>query len=358
MELIINGKEFFSQIKEEIDRASYKIEIQMFIWRNDDIGNEILEALLKAAKRGVKIKIIKDAYGVIFESSEENCQTLFHQKAPIKYKMIAFILKNIFYQANAKKIKRKVTMSRDEFLNMPNVSFHSGNFRNHTKYFIFDEKILFIGGINIEDKEVSSDIKLRKYHDYMVKIESKDEVNYFRERLALKKQYDDSKKIDYIINQKSHLETHHLLKMIKNAKERIYMAMAYFGNKEVRDALFEATKNNVEVKIITSDDSNVQTHYNKQILNEYVKNNIEVYFHKGLIHAKAILIDEKLVVGSINLNDAGIYKLGETSIVTTEKKLILDFLKDFNKLKEASEISNSQNLKYSKIRSFLEKVFS
>ena len=66
-ELIIDGKNTFPLLFEEIERCEKTIYIRMFIWRNDAIGKELARRLLAAADRGVKIILIKDRYGLTCE---------------------------------------------------------------------------------------------------------------------------------------------------------------------------------------------------------------------------------------------------------------------------------------------------
>ncbi len=67
MNLLVDGKEGFGKIIQNIEEAKHSILIQMFIWKNDEIGIKIGRKLLEAAERGVSITIYKDCLGSIFE---------------------------------------------------------------------------------------------------------------------------------------------------------------------------------------------------------------------------------------------------------------------------------------------------
>ena len=62
----------FVRVIQCMDTAKKSIEIHMFVWRNDAIGNEIGKAVLRAAKRGVRIKIKKDRGAIMYERIEMN----------------------------------------------------------------------------------------------------------------------------------------------------------------------------------------------------------------------------------------------------------------------------------------------
>ena len=63
MKWINYGHNAFNEIILDIDQAQRSILIQMFIWRDDNIGNRLLSHVQKALDRGVKVTIQKDAFG-------------------------------------------------------------------------------------------------------------------------------------------------------------------------------------------------------------------------------------------------------------------------------------------------------
>ena len=62
----------FRHVLGRIRDARETIEIHMFVWRSDGIGNEIGRAVLAAADRGVKIRITKDTGAFMYERIEMN----------------------------------------------------------------------------------------------------------------------------------------------------------------------------------------------------------------------------------------------------------------------------------------------
>ncbi len=50
----------FDLVVEELGKARKSVEIFMYVWRADQTGHRVGEAVLAAAERGVKIRIIKD----------------------------------------------------------------------------------------------------------------------------------------------------------------------------------------------------------------------------------------------------------------------------------------------------------
>ena len=79
------GEMAFREILERIGRASRSIEVRAFLWRDDEAGNALGQALLQAAERGVQIRILKDRIAAVYEYTGGNKQSFFHKRVdPIR----------------------------------------------------------------------------------------------------------------------------------------------------------------------------------------------------------------------------------------------------------------------------------
>ena len=79
--LLVDGKNAFPVILDAIESAKTSLEINMFNWRDDKIGNLLAETVLKAADRGVKTTLSIDKYGSVLEHLEESRTSFFHKNA-------------------------------------------------------------------------------------------------------------------------------------------------------------------------------------------------------------------------------------------------------------------------------------
>lgn len=359
MRLITYGHEAFKAILEDIDRAQRSILIQMFIWRDDQIGNQLLNHLQSALDRGVQVTIQKDAYGSIFEKAEENKQSLFHKEKQKGIHILAKII-DVGYADDRKPkgYQQKPNEALNKFMSHPNLSLSTTILKDHTKFYIIDDTILYIGGVNIEDKENGQDIQGRTYLDYMVRIDDPQEVNYFVSRFERKIAYDANRTIEYVMNRPNDFQVKKdLTHLLNQANYRILMHMAYFGAKSAMQALFNALKRGVKVTIVTSKVSNLQTEYNLYWMNKLQQAGADVYLYEGLVHAKAILIDDTFIVGSTNLNNSAFDQLGECSLVVQgDAALNESFLQSHKDI--LSNTIQTNPIKYSKIKSFFEQLLS
>lgn len=61
--LFTDGREKFDALIEDIKQAEDHIHFQYYIYRSDALGEEVREALTEAARRGVKVRVLLDAWG-------------------------------------------------------------------------------------------------------------------------------------------------------------------------------------------------------------------------------------------------------------------------------------------------------
>ena len=115
--------------------AEKTIDIQYFIFSTDNVGLIACDYLVKAADRGVKIRIIVDDI-MVDADAEDILMFNSHQNISVKiYNPGVNLGKNIF-----QKIGKFTT------------DFKSANQRMHNKTFIVDDKVVITGGRNIADE--------------------------------------------------------------------------------------------------------------------------------------------------------------------------------------------------------------
>jgi phosphatidylserine/phosphatidylglycerophosphate/cardiolipin synthase-like enzyme len=117
------------------EHAEQTIDVQYFIFSTDNIGLIATDYLVKAAERGVKVRVLVD--DIMVEASGDELITLTaHKNIEIKiYNPMANIGKNIF----------------DKVINLT-TDFHQLNQRMHNKTFTVDGKVAITGGRNVADE--------------------------------------------------------------------------------------------------------------------------------------------------------------------------------------------------------------
>ncbi len=326
VDLLIDGEESFEKIIESIKAAEKSIYINIFIWRDDHIGNQVAKEVLSAADRGVRVTIVKDQLGAVFEHAEENKQSFFHKELlpeDVLLQKARFVDATYMQHGEASDTTQKVNPLTQKLLEHPNITVEHNTVRNdHSKYYIFDDERLITGGMNIGDEYH------KEWHDYMVEAESPLLVQKFRERLSGNDDFDEGSSIEFSLNLPSSLVEQKeiepmVIELLNNAEEEVIIEMAYFGDEDITDAIVEVANRNVDVTIIIPERANIQDSLNRSVAREIIQktgNKVKVYLFPRMLHAKLIHVDGRFTfLGSANLNEEATQRLAETNILINDK---------------------------------------
>jgi cardiolipin synthase C len=114
------------------DHAERSIEVQYFIWSTDNIGILAAEALLRAAERGVRVRVIVD--DLLIDAPDQSLLAL------AKHPNIDIRIYNPKHSVGMPFHKRILNVATD---------FRGVNQRMHDKTFIVDGKVAITGGRNM-----------------------------------------------------------------------------------------------------------------------------------------------------------------------------------------------------------------
>lgn len=303
----------FDLVVEELGRAQESVEIFMYVWRSDEAGNRVGEAVLAAAERGVKILIIKDIGAIMCEVIEMNRKPFLPRELPrlkkFVYKLIAPTFPDTFVE------DRHTQELGATILAHPNVTVEWIN-KTHTKYYIFDERLLITGSINIEDRH-------QNYFDYMIALDDPEIVRRLRQRMSGEVTYDPDRSVDFVCN--THRENGEsifeikpeVIRLIEEARTSIYIEVAYIGDAEFADALVAAAERGVAITILFSKEANIGNDVNYWAIHDlYTRASIALYLTETMIHAKLLLFDDEIILtGSCNMNIFSLQKAAELDVV-------------------------------------------
>ena len=366
IKLLVDGNNAFPEIIRCIENAKSSVHINMFIWRDDEIGNRMARAVLWAANKGAQVYISVDRYGVVLEKSEENKRSFFHKKQSLSEKIKTRTLEILYPMPNTPKRANDVcTPLYNEIMSHSNITVSYDVFKaDHSKFYIIDGEILFVGGINIEDKENGSDMQGRVYGDYMAKLEGKEYVDAFLEKLNYGADVSD----DYFfgVNLKGGEERffemeEKYLEMIESAERELTIVMAYFSPlKRFIKAILDAHLRGVKVRIMLPERANYQNDTNKKTARRLLKmskGGIEIYFCPRMLHTKLVMNEKMISFGSTNITKKAFGQLSELNLFVknTESQFRTDLLADVEKNREMSaRLSDFGSIKYNRMLAFLE----
>lgn len=291
-----NGVDKFNDLLTEIRLAKHHIHLQYYIFCDDEIGNQVKEALLAKAQSGVEVRVLYDDVGCW------NVKDMFFKE-----------MKNAGIEIYA-------------FLKVAFPVFTSKvNYRNHRKIVVIDGKVGFMGGMNIADRYTKG-TSWGNWRDSHFKIVGKgvhglqsafliDWYVVSRKLLNNKRYYPPveihSDSIMQIATSGPVGQWRTLLQaaifIIANAKRYIFIQTPYFLPTEgLNQALQTAALGGVDVRLMLPKRSdtrsaNMATH---SFIDEMIKAGVKVYFYKpGFLHSKLVVTDDALTCfGSANMD--------------------------------------------------------
>lgn len=308
--IFFDGDEYFNRLIEDIDRAQFYITIEMYIFNDDIVGKKIIEHLINARQRGVKIQIIIDGVGSYH--FYDKLHDLFFAKGIIvkMYNPLPFYHP---YYGNLTILKK---------IQIFGIRLWRLNRRNHRKIVTIDQNIMYTGSFNITVEHTHHHSE-KPWKDMGVRVEG-DHVKFavlnFKRSWKLRDFYRYRKQNPMSVNinwKKSPLRLNQTLfmkrffyksfvKNIAKSKRRVWLMTPYFiPKRRLIRALGKAAKRGVDVRLIISYKTDVtffkwlQYFYYAYLL----KKGVKVYqYTESVLHAKNYIIDDLITVGSTNLN--------------------------------------------------------
>jgi len=324
---------------EAMSRAEKSIYLEMYILASDtNRTHDFFKLLRDKVKSGVEVVIIADAYGSISLKSEDV---------------------NSLREAGA------------EF-----IFFSHWLKRTHRKILIIDNKIAFLGGVNIKEKSRNwLDLQIR-LQGSIVKPLLKSFANSYKKsdgkrQSILRFSFTPFPKkiktfiIDNWLGPKNpyYLNNYYRQK-IKNAKKSIQIVTPYLlPPRWLMVLLDDACRRNVKVDIVIPKNTDIKFINKISFLNCCRLSAIGVNFFltKTMNHAKLLLIDEEeVMIGSQNMDILSFGLNFEASIFSSQKTLVSDVKIIIDKWKAEADLFSGKTVKiriYDKIMIFFFRLF-
>jgi len=297
IKLFTDGQAKFSALLEDIRGAQHHIHFEYYIFRMDGLGKEVYQELLAAQKRGVKVRLLFDAWGS-HSVKKKFFRELIHSGGDVVF---FFPIKPIF-------------------------SFRL-NYRNHRKIVVIDGKIGYTGGFNVGDEYLGLSKRFGFWRDNHLRITGEgvyslqnrfimdwnsQHVNEIRKpEKYFPKEMDSGDIHLQIVTSGPDSEAEQIrnvyLKMINMAKKEILIQTPYYiPDGAIHECLKSALMNGVKVRLQIPNKPDHPLVYwaTYSFAAELLKYGavVETY-GKGFVHAKTIIVDSCLVsIGSANID--------------------------------------------------------
>lgn len=357
-----DGKLFFNELLESLKKAKKSINIEFYIFKNDDIGTKILNVLEEKSKEGVEVRLLYDSVGS--RSLNRN------------------VLNKLINEGG------KVGEFFPSWLKFININM---NFRNHRKIVVIDNNVGFVGGFNVGDEYLGKDSKFGYWRDTHIKFTgsavndlnlrfladwryaTKEEVS-LEEIFEANEENSNSNNVGMqIVSSGPNLSDKYeikmaYLKMIQKAKKYLYIQSPYLIiDNSISDSLKLAAASGVDVKIMIPGKGDHPFVYwaNLVYAGDLIKEGIRVFHYdkNAFLHAKTVVIDDEVCsIGTANMDTRSFELNFEVSSFIYSEKIAKEQKYEFeNDMKMCEELTLEKYQNRSrivKIKESLSRLFS
>ena len=300
VQFIVDGKEKFRLLLEDMKQARKSIHIQYYIMKDDEIFASMKEILLMKVREGVEVRILFDGMGARFV------------KPGVWKELEALGIETAeFFPPIFGKLNLRI------------------NYRNHRKIVVIDGRIGYVGGFNVAREYAGLDEKFGYWRDTHMRITGS-AVSSLQVRFILDWNFAAQKRTlsfdQYIEEAEDTLGAHcpvqivtsgpdslvqsirnTYLRLIHKAKRSIYIQTPYFiPDEAIMSALMIAVRSGVEVNIMIPCKPDHPFVYwaTYSYVGELVLQGAKCYtYNNGFLHAKGIVVDELVLsYGTANMD--------------------------------------------------------
>jgi cardiolipin synthase len=290
---LCGGQNFFPAMFAAISNARRSIDLEIYIFANDQSGRKMLDVLVSAAETGIRVRVLTDAYG-------------------------SFMLPGNFFAP--------LIAAGGEVRTFNPLRFGRFGVRDHRKLLICDVHTVFVGGANVAD-EYDGDGVTRGWFDLMMQIEDETmaaELTVEFQRIFLAADFDRRPlpRLRVFRQLKPHRSSHARVLAIKPGRgtgvfqrtlqhdlthaKTVDLIVPYFlPIRRLRKQLRQVVRRGGRVRLILPALCDVpparaaaQVYYPRLL-----RAGVEIYeYQPQILHAKLYRVDDIVYVGSSNLD--------------------------------------------------------
>jgi cardiolipin synthase len=293
-QLLSDNEQFFERMLQAIEAASTYVLLEMYLVESGIIAGRFVEALGRAARRGVRVCVVFDGFGSMGLGAG---------------------------------YRRTLTEAKVELRTFNPISLRARlqNFlRDHRKLLLVDGRIAFTGGVGLTDEFAIPGRPGQPWRDLVVEITGPVVADWQRAfdrtwrrsgaplgiadppasaalpdgatgRVALSEARERSMLANGVVRR------------LESARSRAWIMSAYFvPSRRFRKALRRAARRGVDVRLLVPGpltDHPWVRHAARRFYGKMLRNNVRIFeYQPRMLHAKLILCDDWVSIGSSNLD--------------------------------------------------------
>jgi len=324
-EVLVDGQETFDSIFRGMERARRHLLVQFYILRDDELGRAFKAALIRCARRGVKVCLLVDRVG--------------SHALPDRY----------LRELRAEGVEAEYFASLHR--RPARLQF---NFRNHRKIVVVDGEEAWTGGFNVGDEYLGRDPKVGPWRDTHLRVRGPAAVAFQMTFLkdwfwatrrpleltwtpwALGPEEDGEPVLVIPSGPSDPVETASLLVQhaLHSATRRVWIASPYFvPDRAVQEALKLAVFRGVDVRILVPKrgDSTIIDLAGFAFYEELLRTGVRIFrYREGFLHCKTLVVDDgAAAVGTVNLDNRSLRLNFETTAVLFGPATVAELARQF-----------------------------
>lgn len=314
-----NASRYVDDLCQTIDAAISSVDLETYILSDDSVGQRVLEALERAVKRGVTVRMVVDGIGSMSWIARELITETW-KSIPCR----------VFHPPPGFSLALRLSLFQQfsDFF----TGLFSINRRTHKKIAIVDNRVLFTGSINLWQTAVESleagisispvdpvALDSFEYSWKRSRVISAGRIYLKPPVISPRPVSSTHVRTNHTITKRKH-ENRRLVAAIAHARERVWLMTPYFVPPvSLVNALVRAAEQGIDVRLVLSEQSD---HFFMPFLARnftmyLARHGVRVFqFSQCFLHAKVSLIDGSSIIGSTNMNHRSFYHDLELDVVT------------------------------------------
>ena len=316
LSIYTDGSTLYDDMLDEIAAATESIQMETFIWKNDEVGQQFIDAFNAAAARGVAIHLIYDGFANLSISRS-------------------------FYDQLDERI---------QVLRVPTVArkFWKGALRysgfNHSKILVIDNDVAFVGGFNI------GSLYARHWRDTHLKAAGPGTWGLRQSITQVWNEFHDSdEQIPWVaptaweskLRVSANLPVQLVypirtmyLNAFERAQDRIWLTTPYFiPDQQLLKALIDAAARGVDVRVMVPEESNhiLGDYLSRGFFEQMLRSDVTVLLYTAaMIHSKTATVDGQWsTVGTANIDRLSLSFNYETNVEIIDPDFAAEIEKAF-----------------------------
>jgi cardiolipin synthase A/B len=344
--LYFRGDDYYRDLLAAIQRARHSVDFETYIFEAGLLGDQMVEAFVKARRRGVRVRVLVDGVGSADFASHYGPRL---KKGRVQFRIYRswdVFFHTLFQTVGFKRFGVMVRAIADLWA--------GGKRRDHRKQCVVDNNRVWVGGFNVSDWHLESVKGKEAWRDTGLGLWG---VRTLVFRLAFHITWEDRwpghlRRLyrNLLIRWLSHdilgspvrvTATRHLrrgfrkelLERIGSTKKRLWVTTPYFvPTRLLMRAIVDAARQGRDVRLVLPGVSDVpMVRWASMVFYApLLRAGGRIFeYQKRVLHAKTLLVDAWPLVGSSNLNHRSLLQDLEINVIPQEKESLRELERQF-----------------------------